>query len=86
MKRDPVKTKKKSQLGQPAAIRGSFDDRKLSRPRDQKRQIHLEPMLQKIKEEIVDKSPGVKLSDVKGLKGVKQALYEAIVLPTSRPE
>jgi len=83
---DRVKIKKRSRIGKPAAIRESLRNRKASRPRDQKQQIHLGPMLQIIEEEIVDKSPGVKFSDVKGLEGVKQALIETIIFPTWRPD
>lgn len=47
---------------------------------------HMEPMYRRIEEEIVDKSPGVKFSEVKGLRDVKQALYETIIMPSSRPD
>jgi len=46
----------------------------------------MEPIFKIIENEIVDTSPGVKFSDVKGLEDVKQALFETIILPTSCPD
>jgi len=73
-----VKAKKRRQLGLPPAKR--------VRPSNEKKSSHMEPMYQRIEEEIVDKSPGVKFSDVKGLRDIKQALFETIIMPTSRPD
>jgi spastin len=39
-----------------------------------------------IEQDVLDSSPGVKLNDVAGLANVKQALYEAIVLPSVNPD
>jgi len=73
-------------LGLPPAKRMKSGNRKPARPCRQKKPSHMEPMYQRIEEEIVDKSPGVKFSEVKGLRDVKQALYETIIMPSSRPD
>ena len=43
-------------------------------------------MDQKIESEIMSKNPGVKFSDIIGMKEMKQTLYEIIVVPTIRPD
>ena len=43
-------------------------------------------MDEKILSEIMQKSPGVKFSDIIGMKDMKQTLYEIIILPTIRPD
>lgn len=73
-----VKAKKRRILGLPPAKR--------VKPSNQNKSSHMEPMYKRIEDEIVDKSPGVKFSEVKGLRDVKQALFETIIMPTSRPD
>jgi len=51
-----------------------------------KKQKHMEPMYARIEDEILDKSPGIKFNHVKGLEDIKQALFETIIMPTSRPD
>ena len=43
-------------------------------------------MDQKIESEIMSKNPGVKFSDIIGMKDMKQTLYEIIVVPQIRPD
>ena len=43
-------------------------------------------MDQKILSEIMQKNPGVKFSDIIGMKDMKQTLYEIIIIPTIRPD
>jgi SpoVK/Ycf46/Vps4 family AAA+-type ATPase len=43
-------------------------------------------MAKQISETIIDNGPGIKWEDICGLKDVKQALNEHIVLPQMRPE
>jgi len=43
-------------------------------------------MVAKIEEVIIDRSPGVKFDDIKGLASAKQTLKETIVLPSLRPD
>jgi len=78
-----VKAKKRKFLGSKPAKRLKPNNR--SKPAE-KKSNHMEPMYQRIEEEIVAKSPGVKFSEVKGLRDVKQALFETIIMPISRPD
>jgi len=43
-------------------------------------------MDEKVMSEIMSKNPGVKFSDIIGMKEMKQTLYEIIVVPTIRPD
>ena len=43
-------------------------------------------MDEKILSEIMQKNPGVKFSDIIGMKDMKQTLYEIIIIPTIRPD
>ena len=43
-------------------------------------------MDEKILSEIMQKNPGVKFSDIIGMKNMKQTLYEIIIIPTIRPD
>ena len=43
-------------------------------------------MNEKILSEIMQKNPGVKFSDIIGMKEMKQTLYEIIIIPTIRPD
>jgi spastin len=43
-------------------------------------------MDQKVESEIMVKNPKVKFSDIIGMEGMKQTLYEIIVVPTIRPD
>jgi len=77
-----VKDKKRKALGLPPAKRVKPG----RKSKLEKKSKHMEPMYQRIEEEIVDKSPGVKFNEVKGLLDVKQALFETIIMPISRPD
>ena len=43
-------------------------------------------MDEKVESEIMSKNPGIKFSDIIGMKEMKQTLYEIIVVPTIRPD
>ena len=43
-------------------------------------------MLSKIESEIMSSNPGVKFSDIVGMKELKQIIYEIIIMPTVRPD